>query len=108
MPAPHPAENAHWPAWFYPADTDHENPTVAGRVFTKAEDVPEGWLIDWRMHGQNLNREPPAATAPRLTRSELKRELEKRAVAYPANAAVAELQKLLDQAEADDALEAEV
>lgn len=108
MGAPHPAENQHWPAWFYPPDTDPENPTAAGRVFAKADDVPEGWLHHWSMHGQNLNREPPPAPTPKLTRSELKRELDKRAVAYPANAAAAELQKLLDEAMADESLEAQV
>lgn len=108
MGVPHPAENPHWPSWFYPPDTDPEDPAKHGRVFFKAEDVPEGWAVDWRLHGANLNRPPPEAPQATLTRSELKLELDKRDVAYPPNAAKAELQRLLDEAEADEALEAGV
>jgi hypothetical protein len=68
MPAPLPSENPHWPAYFYPHDTDPENPTEKGRVFQQAEDVPEGWAHHWGLHGHNLNREPPPAPTPRLTR----------------------------------------
>jgi hypothetical protein len=105
---PHPSENLHWPAWFYPPDTREEDPTAHGRVFHKADDVPEGWAHDWRAHGVNLHREPPPPPDAGLTRTELKYELTKRDIPYSPTAAKAALQALLDEALEDELQEADV
>lgn len=99
---PHPSENPHWPAWFYPPETDPADPAAHGRIFQRAEDVPEGWAHHWEQHGANLNREPPPPTEITLTRSELRAALAKRDIAFSPTAGRAELNKLLQ-----DALEAE-
>jgi len=102
---PHPSENAHWPSWFYPPETDHADPSAHGRIFDRAEDVPEGWAADYRAHGVNLDREPPAPPESTMTRSELKTELSRRDIEFPPTAAKAELQRLLDEAIAAEALD---
>lgn len=96
---PLPSENTHWPSWFYPPDTDPDDPAAHGQIFDKAEDVPAGWAADYRAHGQNLTREPPPPPADSgLTRNELKEELARRDIAFAPTAAKAELQRLLDEA----------
>ena len=105
---PHPSEHHSWPSWFYPPETDPEDPAAHGRVFHKPEDVPEGWAADWRAHGVNLSREPPAAPEIALTRSELRAELTKRDIEFKPTDAKAELQRLLDEAIEADELEAAV
>lgn len=103
---PLPSENQHWPAWFYPPDVDPENPSALGQVFNSPEDVPAGWAHDYRAHGENLNREPPAPPADSgMTRNELKDELARRDIAFAPTAAKAELQRLLDEALESERLE---
>lgn len=99
---PHPSEHTSWPSWFYPPETDPENPAVHGKIFAHHDDVPEGWAADYRAHGVNLNREPPPPPADSgLTRNELKAALTKLGVAHTPTAAKAELQKLFDAARHD-------
>lgn len=102
---PHPSENTQWPSWFYSPDVDEADPAAAGRVFDKPEDVPAGWAQDWRAHGVNLHREPPAAPEITLTRSELRAELAKRDISFTPTDAKAELQRLLDEAIEAEALD---
>lgn len=111
---PPPSEHRSWPSWFYPPDTDPENPAVHGRVFEHADDVPEGWAADWHAHGENLNREPPSPPPPPeidLTRAELRAELTKRGIAFSPTAAKVALQVSLAvalEAEREAAAVAEV
>lgn len=108
MNIPHPSEHTSWPAWFYPPETKEEDPAAHGQIFERADDVPEGWAADWRAHGVNLDQAPPQATELTLTRSELKDELTKRDIPFTPTAAKAELQRLLDEANEAEALEAQV
>lgn len=94
----HPSENLSWPAWFYPPETDPEDPTAAGLVFKSPDDVPEGWAHHWSEHGQNLDREPPAPPPAGPTRTELRMELTKRDIAWSATDGKGALQKQLDEA----------
>lgn len=105
---PHPSENTAWPAWFFPPETNPEDPASDGRVFTCAEDVPEGWAFDWRAHGVSLDREPPAAPVQRLSRLDLFRELKIRDIPCGATLGTAALQKLYDEALAAEALDESV
>jgi hypothetical protein len=105
---PQPSDNTHWPSWFYPPDTDPENPADHGRVFHRAEDVPEGWLIHWELHGTNLHREPPPPVEIPLSRNQLRAELAKRDIAYPPTAGRAELYRLLQEAEEAERLDKSV
>ena len=102
---PHPSETTSWPHWFYPPETTEADPAAHGRIFKSHEEVPEGWAADWRDHGVNLDREPPPAPPPGMTRAELKAELSARNVPFAATDAKAELQRLYDEALADEALE---
>lgn len=103
-----PSENAHWPAYFYPPETNPEAPEESGKLYHKPEDVPEGWAHHWSEHGSNLDKAPPQAAQVERTRQELKDELTKRDIPFSPTAAKAELQKLLDEADAADALDAQV
>lgn len=95
---PQPSDNLHWPSWFYPPETDPADPGAHGRVFQRAEDVPEGWLVHWELHGVNLQREPPAATEIPMTRREMQAALTKRDIAFTPTMARAELWRLLQEA----------
>lgn len=105
---PQPSDNTQWPSWFYPPETDPESPAEHGRVFERVEDVPEGWLIHWELHGTNLHREPQPATEIPLTRRELLAELTKRDVAFTPQTGRAELWRLLQEATQDEKLDAGV
>jgi hypothetical protein len=105
---PTPSDNPHWPSWFYPPDTDPEDPSAHGRVFDHAEDVPEGWLVHWGLHGSNLAREPAPPVEIPLTRREMQAELTKRDIAFPPQAARAELWRLLQEAEEAEILDGSV
>lgn len=102
---PHPSEHTAWPSWFYPPETEEADPAAYGRVFHKADDVPEGWAANWRAHGVNLSREPPPPPEPGLTRSELRAELTRRDIPFSPADAKAHLQHLLDDAIEAEALE---
>jgi hypothetical protein len=68
--------------------------------------VPEGWLIDWRLHGSNLNREPPPPSEEiPLTRRQLQDELTKRDIPFIAQTGRSELWRLLQEAIAADELD---
>lgn len=102
---PDPRDHPHWPAYFYPSETDPAHPEDFGVKFEHWEDVPEGWSCNWLDHGENLNREPPPPPPVGLTRNELKDELAKRDIAFLPTAAKAELQRLLDEAQEAERLE---
>lgn len=99
MPNVKPAsENkTHWPAWYYPPETNPEDPTALGRVFKNAAEVPDGWAFHWSEHGTNLHREPPPPPMG-LTRTELRMELTKRDIAWLATSGKVELLRQLDEA----------
>lgn len=104
---PHPSTQQAWPSWFYPPHATDENAGQVGAAFHKAEDVPDGWATDWRLH------EPPAPTqldgaVKPLGRDELRAELTKRDIDFPPTAPKAALQKMLDDALVAEALEKEV
>lgn len=106
---PHPSTQQAWPSWFYPPHATDENAGEAGMKFYKAEDVPDGWATDWRLH------EPPAPPGPvdpnaakPLGRDELRAELTRRDIAFVPTASKAVLQGLLDAALVEEALENEV
>jgi hypothetical protein len=98
---PQPSDNAHWPSWFYPPETDPESPAEHGRVFERAEDVPEGWLVDWRLH----EAPPPQATEIPMTRRELQAELTKRDIAFTPQTGRTDLWLMLQEAVAADDLD---
>lgn len=100
----HPKENLLWPAWFYPPETDENDPTAAGRVFAKWEDVPEGWAFHWSEHGVGLDREPPPPPPLGMSRADLRAELTKRDINWSAQSSNAHLQRLLDEDIAAEAL----
>jgi len=95
---PQPSDNTQWPSWFYPPETDPECPADHGRVFHRLEDVPEGWLVHWELHGVNLNREPPAATEIPMTRRELHAELTRRDIEFTPQTSRSELWRMLQEA----------
>lgn len=105
MPLTHPSENDQWPSWFYPPEVDEADPAAAGRIFSCAAEVPEGWAQNWHEHGANLSRDPPAPREILLTRAELRAELTKRDIAWGVTDAKAELQRLLDEAIEAEALD---
>jgi hypothetical protein len=105
---PHPTENTHWPSWFYPPETDPDDPSASGRIFHKAEDVPEGWLVHWELHGTNLQREPPPPPEITMSRNELRAELSKRDIPFTSLMSRAELNRLLQEALKDEALDESV
>lgn len=105
---PHPSENTSWPSWFYPPGTDEADPAEAGMIFARAEDVPAGWAANWRDHGVNLEREPPAAPVQKMSRLDLFRELKIRDIPCGATLGSAALQKLYDDALAAEALDESV
>jgi hypothetical protein len=104
---PTPAEQTSWPCYFYPSTTNWDAPAGegGGRKFTCAEEVPEGWLIHWKMHGTGLHREPRAAVEITMTRRELQAELTKRDIPFTTQEPKIELQKKLDAAIEDEALD---
>lgn len=104
-----PSDNAHWPSWFYPPTTDPENATEHGRVFQRAEDVPEGWLVHWEQHGDALRPVEPAVAAEiPFTRRELQAELTKRDIPFTPQTGRAELWALLQVAAEDEDLDTRV
>lgn len=94
---PKPSDNAQWPSWFYPPTTDPDNADQHGRVFACAEDVPEGWLVHWDLHGGALRPALPVTEIP-LTRRELQAELTKRDVEFTPQTGRAEMWRLLQEA----------
>lgn len=108
MDIPHPSEHRSWPSWFYPPDTDPDNPADHGRIFERAADVPEGWAADWTAHGENLNRAAPDAPVVKLSRADLRAELTKRDISWAVTSGTAALQAQLDEALALEALEESV
>lgn len=108
MPLPSPSEQLGWPCWFYPPETTEEDPAAHGRIFQRAEDVPEGWAVNWRQHGANLEREPPAAPEAKTSRLDLFRELKVRDIPHGATLSTAALQALLDEALEAERLDASV
>ncbi|MGH7745407.1 MAG: hypothetical protein ACREQ5_11535 [Candidatus Dormibacteria bacterium] len=105
---PHPSENPHWPSWFYPPDTDPDDPAAHGQVFERAEDVPSGWAVHWAQHGVNLDREPPPAPDPGLTRAEVRAALTARDIRFNPATGTAELRRILDAASAAEAVDESV
>lgn len=103
-----PSENQHWPAFFYPPETDPENPGASGRLCQSADDVPDGWAHHWSEHGQDLNREPPPAPDIEMTRRQIIAELVARDIAAPPQAAKAELWRLLQEAQEAERLDESV
>lgn len=104
---PHPSTQEAWPSWFYPPHATDENAGQVGAVFHKAEDVPDGWAVDWRLH----EPAPPAPLTPEpkpLGRDELRAELTRRDIAFVPTATKAVLQAQLDAALVEEALENEV
>lgn len=110
MPAdtPKPSDNTHWPSWFYPPTTDPENAAEHGQVFKCAEDVPEGWLIHWELHGDALRPATQTAAEIPLTRREIEAELTKRDVEFSPQTRRAELWRMLQEAMAAEDLDNDV